>query len=319
MKYKIYSILGLVFIIIILRILTLSFSDEENNATQKGIDNIDDGSWLLTVDGYGVTEEEYLMFLSEQKAVTANYFWTKYNVQPDAKFWTSEFGGENPLKYAKDKALQDVIRSKIEFLLASEREIFEYKDYNSLIKCMAAENQKRKTMQSDGEPVYGLSEYTPFTYYHYIRNNIKSELKYSQRDLVKPTNKQLKTEYEKNRALFCKGTEYEFNAEYSDGTKDKIIQSSLTVPKEDDITNMLLHQFENMNTGDVIKNVYYRGKKADITLIEKKHQGYQTIDEAKETLYAICADKELSELIESRANSAEIEFDIARYEAIEMP
>lgn len=319
MKYKIYAVLGLVFVIIIIGIIAVSFQNGKNDIKQMGNDIVGDGTWLLTVDGYGVTEEEYLMFLGNQKAVTANYFWTKYNAQPDAEFWTSEFGGENPLKYAKDRALQDVIRSKTEFLLASERKIFEYKDYNGLIKDMTEENQKRKTMQSEGEPVYGLSEYTPFTYYQYIRNNITAELKYSQRNLVRPTNKQLKTEYEKNKELFSLGVEYKFNVAYSDGTQEEVTQSNLTVAKEDDMTNMLIYKFENMDDGDVIKNVYYRGKNADITLIQKKHQGYQTMDESKEALYAICADKELSELIQSRVDSAEVEIDIPRYEAIEMP
>ena len=38
---------------------------------------------LLTVDGCAVTEEEYLLFLRDQKAVTANYYWTQYQMQPE--------------------------------------------------------------------------------------------------------------------------------------------------------------------------------------------------------------------------------------------
>lgn len=38
---------------------------------------------LLTVDGCAVTEEEYLLFLRDQKAVTANYYWTQYRMQPE--------------------------------------------------------------------------------------------------------------------------------------------------------------------------------------------------------------------------------------------
>ncbi|NEZ42866.1 hypothetical protein [Paenibacillus alvei] len=38
-------------------------------------------NWLFTVDGYAVTDEEYLFYINEQRAVTVNYFYRGYRQQ----------------------------------------------------------------------------------------------------------------------------------------------------------------------------------------------------------------------------------------------
>ena len=116
----------------------------------KGSDSVDSGAYLLTVDGYGVTEEEFMLFLRDQKAATVNYFWVNYKAESDDKFWTSEFDGVTPLDYAKEKALAAVVQAKEEFILASERGILEYKDYGGMMEEMEEENAQRASKRTAG-------------------------------------------------------------------------------------------------------------------------------------------------------------------------
>lgn len=63
-----------------------STTTETANATVQPGSDKPEGDYILTVDGYGVTEDEYLMFLRDQKAATANYYWVNYKMQPDNDF-----------------------------------------------------------------------------------------------------------------------------------------------------------------------------------------------------------------------------------------
>lgn len=276
------------------------------------------GDYLLTVDGYGVTEEEFRLFLLDKKAVTANYYWTNYQIQPDADFWTTEVDGKTPLDYAKERALNALVKSKIEFILASERNILAYQDYNARLKEMEAENAERARKQEAGEVFYGLTEFTPFTYYQYLNTNIRSELEYSQLELAKPSDDALRRLYEENQESFSLGVVYEYEIVYADGERETVTQHSHEVGKADTTTEDLIYQFETMEAGDMISGYGYRGEPADIVLLGKTAQGYLSFEEAKESLQTLYAREELSALIQSRAETAKVEIDRSRYDAIQM-
>lgn len=106
---------------------------------------------LLTVDGCAVTEEEYLLFLRDQKAVTANYYWTQYQMQPDGEFWHTEVDGQTPITFAKARALQAVVVAKETMLLAAEQDVLDYKDYPEMMQDMQEENDDRAKKNKTGK------------------------------------------------------------------------------------------------------------------------------------------------------------------------
>lgn len=284
-----------------------------------GGDRVGDGAYLLTVDGYGVTEEEFLLFLSGQKAVAANYFWTKYQVQPDADFWTTAVNGETPIEYAKEQALDALVESKITFIMAAERGILDYQDYDGLLESMEEENADRARKLENGEVVYGLSQFTPFTYYQYLNQNAGAELEYSQRELIDPSREELRQTYEAYKELFSLGTVYVYEAVYEDGSRETVSQSSLEVAKEDTVTQFLLEEFEQMECGQAVSGVRVDGRQADIVLVEKQFQGYAELDAVEDSVRALYAREAISELIQARAQEAQVEIDQERFDAITMP
>lgn len=84
---------------------TKAENTQETAKKEEKSGELTDGKYLLTVDGYGVTEEEFLMFLRDQKAITTNYYWTNYKMETNDEFWRTEVEGQTPLDYAKDRAL----------------------------------------------------------------------------------------------------------------------------------------------------------------------------------------------------------------------
>lgn len=285
----------------------------------RGGDTVGDGTYLLTVDGYGVTEEEFLLFLSGQKAATANYFWTQYKIQPDASFWTTPVNGETPIEYARERALKELVTAKVTFILASEWEVLPYQDYDSLMEEMEDENAGRAQKLESGEVFYGVSQFTPLTYYQYLNNNAGAELEYAQRDLAEPTQKELLQVYETHQDYFQLGTDYEYEALYEDGGRESVAQNSLDVGKEDYTTQLLLEEFETMECGQTLTGVDFHGRTADILLLKKTNLGCAGFEDVEDSLRNLYAREKVSELIQTRAQEAQVEIDHQRFDAIEMP
>lgn len=277
-----------------------------------------EGDYLFTVDGYGVSKEEFQLFLGNQKAVTANYFWTKYQVQPDADFWTTSFDGETPIGYAKQLALDAMVKSKVEFILAAEREILPYLDYDDMLEHMEEENADRAQKSEAGEVFYGLTQFQPFTYYEYLSNNVRSALEQSQRDLDKPTDAELRRIYEENQNAFSLGTVYEYEIVYQSGEREHVSQNDHEIGKEDTTTEDILLQLDFLAEGEVLQAYNYRGETVDITYLGKAHQGYTAFEDARDSLTALYARQTLSELVQTRVENAEIVFDRAQFDAVEM-
>lgn len=288
------------------------------NGVSQGPDSIRDGYYLLTVDGYGVTEEEFQLFLGDQKAITANYFWENYQLQPDTAFWTTTVNGETPIDYAKQRALDALVRSKVEFILANEYGILNYLNYDELLEGMDVENADRTKKAETGDVFYGLTQFTPFTYYHYLNNNIRSELESAMEKTVTPSTSDLRQIYEDNYEMFHLGILYEYEAIYSDGTSELIAQNTREVGKEDSTTEALLELFETMLVSDTIEDFDFHGRTAQIIMVSKTPQGYLPFEDAKDSLHVLYARNAASALINSRANAAKVEIDQARFDAIEM-
>lgn len=293
---------------------------EEGSGILEKSGELTDSEYLLTVDGYGVTEEEFLLFLRDQKAAAANYYWVNYEMQPDSEFWETEVEGQTPLDYAKERALASVVEARAEFILADEQGILEYKDYDEMMTDMEAENAERAEKKENGEAVYGITEYTPFTYYQYLNGNARAELEKHQIEVTEPTEKELQAVYEENKETFSLGKVYDYTVHYEDGTEETVSQNTREIGKEESTKEDLIYNyFAYMNPGEVVEDYIYQGKNAEIELNSVEDLGYASFEESEDSLRAFYARAEISSLIAEKAENAEIKLNRERYDAIEMP
>lgn len=295
-------------------------SEEQGKGILDKSEELTDSEYLLTIDGYGVTEEEFLLFLRDQKAAAANYYWVNYEMQPDGEFWNTEVDGQTPLEYAKERTLSSVIEARIEFILADEYGILEYKDYDEMMADMEAENADRAERIENGETVYGNTEYTAFTYYQYVNGNARSELEKYQIEVTDPTEEELKEVYEANKETFSLGRVYDYTVRYEDGTEETVSQNTREIGKEESAKEDLIYNyFPYMKAGEVVEDYTYQGKTADIELNSVEDLGYASFEESEESLRAFYAKAEISSLIDERTENAEIKINRERYDALEMP
>ncbi len=296
---------------------------QEGDAVLKrseGTDVVSEGGYLLTVDGFGVTEEEFLLFLRDRKAVTVNYYWANHKLQADGNFWTTEVEGQTPLNFAKEKALDTVVRAKQEFLMADEYEIIDYVDFDQMMQDMEEENRDRAEKVSKGEAIYGLSEYTPFTYYTYLSTNLHNELKYELAERSDPTEEEFRSAYEANKSNFWLGAIYRYSVTDANGKTETFTQNSNEVSKDDSVMEDLVYTyFSQMTPGESISGVNYYGTTATVTLDSVEDLGFSALEDVKEGLKIILAESELGRMIEDRCQRAKIIIDQARYDALKMP
>lgn len=117
---------------------------------------------VLTVDGMAVTAEEFLLFLREEKAAASSHFQSKYGAEYSDTFWTTEYGGETPLAYAKRAALEKLVLYRVESRWMQQYGIVSAPGLEGVKE--ALEGQK-----TSDSAAYGLEEYSLVEFFSYHR------------------------------------------------------------------------------------------------------------------------------------------------------
>lgn len=162
---------------------------------------------ILTVDDYPVSRKELSLFIRDQRSDTAQHFNRTFGAEMKAGFWTTEFDGQTPSDYCKEKALEEIIRYKTERILAYERGLVESVDYGDLMADMKALNEKNAKSIAAGEVTYGLTTFEPWQYLLYIRSDcnaklLKDEMRQCAESISEET---MRTRYEEDKENYNKG------------------------------------------------------------------------------------------------------------------
>lgn len=103
--------IGVPIIVILVIIIIFSMDLSKGNTDNKS-------NFVLTVNGTYVPKEEFSLFLQDEKASTASYFYQKYGVQYSEDFWKRKYGNEVPIEVARSKAISKLVKVKVEQELA---------------------------------------------------------------------------------------------------------------------------------------------------------------------------------------------------------
>lgn len=147
---------------------------------------------ILRINGVEILEEEYKMFLQDEKALTTNYFMHTYNAPYEENFWNTGYGDEIPLEYAKEKALETLVKVKIEDQLALEYGVVEDISYEAI----------QKEIRRD-KSIYGVQNMDFFQAYNIYHSKILLKTIEQYKKLTPPIQQEkLEQEYEKMKEQF---------------------------------------------------------------------------------------------------------------------
>ena len=127
----------------------------------------------LTINGFKISEEEFLEAASQRKYEVTSYFSGKSGGNVDAGFWEREMEGEVPYEKLAEAAIEELKYFHAVYGLAAEKGYIEDESYESFLKRWELENKVRKEKIENGEVVYGLSEYSLDLYREYEMDTIQ--------------------------------------------------------------------------------------------------------------------------------------------------
>lgn len=132
---------------------------------------------VASVNGVLVSQNEFLHHLIKSRAEVYQYFRQKYGVSDSKNFWTTSFEDEVPIDVARDRALEECTRIKVQQIMAKEKGITKDISYSTFLKSLKEENYRRKAARERSQVIYGPVQYSESEYYSYLFSNMVVQLK----------------------------------------------------------------------------------------------------------------------------------------------
>lgn len=152
---------------------------------------------VAEVNGSPIAVKDFKSELDRQRASIIDSFRRMYGAKYGGHFWETEYNGETPETAAKKRALNEIVRFKVELELAKQHGLVQGTSYDDLQREMDKENGQREGSLKAHQPIYGpvrLDE-SAFrnVYISKLRNNPKEMLSESE---LKASDEDLKRHYE---------------------------------------------------------------------------------------------------------------------------
>jgi hypothetical protein len=300
----------------------------------------------FTIDNYDVSESEFQAFLQSNKALTTSYFKRTYNADYDKDFWTASFNGENPLEYAKQKAMDELVKVKIEQIIMKENGIVSDISYETFLKSYDRENKDRARKVANNQPIYGPKKYGKAEYYSYHQSmNVQKLIdKWTKEAQSKLPDDKLKLYYDKvKQQYFHKGYEFEYERISIDSKADvkeerwnEIVQAAssknisldeaaaslgvhlstehLTLnltetSKEDTLSQNLYTQFLDFSEGDYTDFDQSGDEMYRYRLLVKRDRGIEKYEDVKNAVIQLYVQERLQEDVSKRLKETKIEMN----------
>lgn len=129
------------------------------------------------VNQEAISQKEFAFFLDQQKASVYDYFKQKYGAGDSPSFWSDSFGGEVPMNKAKQQAMDQLVKAKVQQIEAKKHGILDDASYDAFLSNLKKENERRSAAIAKGEIIYGPTQYTEQMYYGYVLSNLAIKLK----------------------------------------------------------------------------------------------------------------------------------------------
>jgi hypothetical protein len=134
------------------------------------------GSEVASIDGHPVTRDELIFHMRRLEPTVQNELRNAHR-QRGPFDWSMSVGDGTALDRLTSRALDEIERDKMTFVLAEEHGIAVPIDHEDLLAQLADENDRRANALTSGEIVYGVTEFSAEEYYSHLRTQITTALK----------------------------------------------------------------------------------------------------------------------------------------------
>ncbi|RAV01016.1 hypothetical protein [Paenibacillus sp. YN15] len=132
---------------------------------------------IAQVNGMDVTALEFRQELDRQRAGVIDHFYRTYGAVYTESFWDTSYGGENPETVVKTRAMEELVKRKVELELGSRFGLLSGTAYRDLLEEMNKENKRRAEAVKARLPVYGPVSMDETVFIPYYMSKLRNELK----------------------------------------------------------------------------------------------------------------------------------------------
>lgn len=136
-----------------------------------------DFSKIATVNGEPVYVREYKMRLKSNSSETLEFIDENNVIKNESDFSNSSLISKIPDEVVRQNALKDIVRIKVQQILAKEKGIIKSANYRDFLKDLEKENEKRNDALKNNKVIYGPDNYGEIEYYSYTFDNMVKGLK----------------------------------------------------------------------------------------------------------------------------------------------
>ena len=148
-----------------------------SGAAVAGAKMLETKNAYLTNNNDSVSKDELEFYMKASRSDAILRFTSDALSSADKDFWETEQNGITPAEYLLEVAVENLKNDRALFAECEERGLCEKLSYEKIIKQMNAENASRAKKLKNGEPVYGVTEYTVVSYYDYLKSNLQIALR----------------------------------------------------------------------------------------------------------------------------------------------
>lgn len=263
-------------------------------------------NWVLTVDGYKITEQEYLLAVDNNLSRVHSLYKEKLdNSIPTDQFWNTNVEGTTPKETIIWDSMESVIQAKIIQLMALEENLITSVDFTDIQKNFEKENIWRQKAFDKSEPIYGPKQYTIEQYY----NSYLSDLKIKLKDIYtkKHTDKKVLKKYytDKKETLYKKNDFIEANL-IIENNNQIVSQSKLSIDDSNvrafqESNEELFQYMQELKQGETLSYIGNDGQKYQLTCTKRVSGGYYEFEEVIEAVMSMYAQDLLEEHIKLKS------------------
>jgi hypothetical protein len=133
-------------------------------------------TWVAKVNGDPISLALFARRLAANRASAYVHFGDRCGPSPGEGLWTTEYDGETPAHWLKQRTLEECVRIQVELGLGKRHDLLPDTSYAAFLMALDRENERRRAALARAEPIYGPQQYREDEFLLYVMNNLRLAL-----------------------------------------------------------------------------------------------------------------------------------------------
>ena len=272
----------------------------------------------LFVNQQSISLDEFRWFMEQERVGVLQEFGAGQKGENGKDIGSEKGDGQTPRRRLQQKAIERVVREKVEQLLFQELGLIQDVSYAVFLDNLEKLNREREAAAKQGRVVYGPVRYTQMQYYGHWKATLQMRAKEKLEGRLDPSEPKLQAYYERNKDLFKREAtmtlELATAQEGHETDKEKLPWHRYDLLTGDRLSELFSDSEDSNKVLALVPGQLVSLKNSDgsvrvVKCISKTPSGHLPYEKAKSRVRARYIDEEYDQLIKRLASKAEIKLN----------